>query len=48
MLENNIHLPFKMLGFPDEYMVNGSQKDVLDYYKMSPEKIAEIAQVILK
>ena len=48
MLENNIQLPFKMLGFPDEYMVNGSQKDVLDYYKMSPEKIAEIAQVILK
>ena len=48
MLENNIHLPLKMLGFPDEYMVNGSQKDVLDYYKMSPEKIAGIAQTILK
>ena len=48
MLENNIQLPFKMLGFPDEYMVNGSQKDVLDHYKMSPEKIAEIAQTILK
>ena len=48
MLENNIQLPFKILGFPDEYMVNGSQKDVLDYYKMSPEKIAEIAQTILK
>ena len=46
--KNNIQLPLKILGFPDEYMVNGSQKDVLDYYKMSPEKIAEIAQIILK
>ena len=44
----NINLPFKIIGFPDEYMVNGSQNDVLDYYNMSPEKISEIAQKMIK
>ena len=46
--QKNIHLPFKIIGFPDEYMVNGSQNDVLDYYNMSPEKISEIAQKMIK
>ena len=46
--QNNIHLPFKIIGFPDEYMVNGSQNDVLDYYNMSPKKISEIAQKMIK
>ena len=48
MMQKNIHLPFKILGFPDEYMVNGSQKDVLDYYNMSAEKISEIAKKLIK
>ena len=29
---------FKILGIPDEYMINGSQADVLDHYDMSPKK----------
>ena len=29
-------------------MTNGSQSDVLDHYNMSPEKLAEIAEDILK
>ena len=37
--------PFKIIGFPDEYMINGSQSDVLDYYNMSPEKLAKIAKI---
>ena len=48
LMQKNIHLPFKILGFPDEYMVNGSQKDVLDYYNMSAEKISEIAKNLIK
>ena len=48
MMQKNIHLPFKILGFPDEYMVNGSQKDVLDYYNMSAETISEIAKKLIK
>jgi len=48
MMQKNIHLPFKILGFPDEYMVNGSQKDVLDHYNMSAEKILEIGKKLIK
>ena len=38
---------FKILGIPDEYMINGSQADVLDHYDMSPEKIAKISKDLL-
>ena len=46
--QSNINIGFKIVGFPDEYMTNGSQSDVLDHYNMSPEKLAEIAEDILK
>ncbi len=46
--QSNINIAFKIVGFPDEYMTNGSQSDVLDHYNMSPEKLAEIADDILK
>ncbi len=39
---------FKILGIPDEYMINGSQADVLDHYDMSPEKISDISKSLLK
>ncbi len=45
--QSNIKIPFKIIGFPDEYMVNGSQSDVLDYYNMSPEKLAKIAKDLI-
>ena len=48
LMQKNIYLPFKILGFPDEYMVNGSQKDVLDHYNMSAEKILQIAKKLIK
>ena len=46
--QSNINIAFKIVGFPDEYMINGSQSDVLDHYNMSPKKLAEIADDILK
>ena len=46
--QNNINIPFKILGIPDEYMINGSQSDVLDHYDMEPEKISKIAKKMLK
>ena len=46
--QSNINIAFKIVGFPDEYMTNGSQSDVLDHYNMSPEKLAKIAEDILK
>ena len=48
LMQKNINIPFKILGFPDEYMVNGSQKDVLDHYNMSAEKILEIAKKLIR
>tara|TARA_Y100000590_G_scaffold204173_1_gene231611 strand:+ start:928 stop:1869 length:942 start_codon:yes stop_codon:yes gene_type:complete len=46
--QKNIQIPFKILGFPDEYMINGTQSDVLDYYNMKPEKLSIIAKKMLK
>ena len=36
--QNNIDTKLKILGIPDEYIINGSQSDVLDYYNMSPKR----------
>ena len=46
--QKNIHISFKILGIPDEYMVNGSQSYVLDHYDMHPEKISNMAKEMLK
>ena len=35
------------MGIPDEYMINGSQSDVLDHYDMKPEKLSIIAKKLL-
>jgi len=45
--QNQINTNFKIIGIPDEYMVNGSQSDVLDHYNMSPEKIANITKSLI-
>ena len=44
---NICNTKFKILGIPDEYMINGSQADVLDHYDMSPEKISDISKSLL-
>ena len=40
LAQHNINAKFQILGIPDEYMINGTQSDVLDFYNMSPEKIS--------
>ena len=47
LAQNDIRTNFKILGVPDEYMINGTQSDVLDHYNMSPEKISETVISIL-
>ena len=47
LAQKKIITNFKVIGFPDEYMINGSQSDVLDYYNMSPKKLAEIAKDLI-
>ena len=48
LAQNQININFKIIGIPDEYMVNGSQSDVLDHYDMHPEKISNMAKEMLK
>ena len=47
LAQNQINTNFKIIGIPDEYMVNGSQSDVLNHYNMSPEKIANITKSLI-
>ena len=47
LAQKKIITNFKVIGFPDEYMINGSQNDFLDYYNMSPKKLAEIAKDLI-
>mgnify|MGYP001161147961 FL=1 len=47
LAQNDIKTNFKILGIPDEYMINGTQSDVLDYYEMSPEKISKTVLTLL-
>ena len=47
ILQNGLNLLLKIIGIPDEYMINGSQSDVLDYYDMEPNKLALIARELI-
>ena len=47
LVQKKITANFKIIGFPDEYMVNGSQSDVLDHYNMSPKRLVEIAKELI-
>ena len=45
--QEKISINFKILGIPDEYMINGSQSEVLDHYDMAPHKISDLAKALI-
>ena len=45
--QEKISINFKILGIPDEYMINGSQSEVLDHYDMDPNKVSELAKFLI-
>ena len=47
ILEKGLNILTRIIGIPDEYMINGSQSDVLDYYDMEPNKLALIAKELI-
>ena len=47
LMQAGIHVPFKIVGFPDEYMVTGSQLEIFDHYGISAEGLARTAQKVL-
>lgn len=47
LMQAGITLPFKIVGFPDEYMVTGSQVDIFRHYGITPEGLAQTARQLL-
>ena len=47
LLQGGASLPFKIVGFPDEYMVTGSQKEIFNHYGISPDGLAASARQLL-
>ena len=47
ILQKGLNILTRIIGIPDEYIINGSQADVLDYYDMEPNKLALIAKKLI-
>lgn len=47
LMQAGIHVPFKIVGFPDEYMVTGSQLEIFDHYAISAKGLASTAEALL-
>jgi len=47
LMQGGASLPFKIVGFPDEYMVTGSQKELFNHYGISPDGLAASARQLL-
>jgi len=43
LFQEGFQNPFKIIGIPDEYTVNGSQMEIFDYYGITPEGLAQSA-----
>lgn len=47
LMQHGASLPFKIVGFPDEHMVTGSQKEIFNHYGISADGLAETASRLL-
>ncbi len=47
LLQAGKALPFRIIGFPDEHMVSGSQKEIFNHYGISPDGLAGTARQLL-
>lgn len=47
LMQCGLSLPFKIIGFPDEHMVNGSQVEIFNHYGISLNGLAESARRLL-
>jgi len=47
LMESGIRVSFKIVGFPDEYMVSGSQMDIFKHYGISAQGLAKTAKMLL-
>lgn len=47
LMQCGASVPFKIVGFPDEHMVSGSQVEILNHYGISPDGLAETVHQLL-
>jgi transketolase len=47
LLQEGIRVPFKIVGFPDEYTVTGSQNEIFKHYGIDGPGLAEAARRLL-
>jgi transketolase len=48
LMQEQIWVPLKIVGFPDEYLVNGSQTEMFVHYGITPEGLAKTGRSILE
>ena len=48
LLEHRLFPIFKIVGFPDEYTVTGSQSEIFEHYGISPAGLAHTAKTLLQ
>ncbi|MFN8528809.1 MAG: transketolase C-terminal domain-containing protein [Anaerolineae bacterium] len=48
LMEHRVSLPFKIVGFPDEYTISGSQTEIFAHYGISREGLSRIARNLLQ
>jgi transketolase len=47
LMQDGAGLPFKIVGFPDEHMVTGSQAEIFQHYGISPDGLSDTARRLL-
>jgi transketolase len=47
LMQQGASLPFKIVAFPDVYMVTGSQKEIFNHYGISANALAETARQLI-
>ncbi len=48
LMQQNISVPFKIVGIPDEDTYTGSQEEIFNHYGISGEGLFEAAQILLR
>ena len=48
LMQKGIRVPFKIVGFPDEYTVTGSQNEIFKHYGIDGPGLAETARNLAK
>jgi transketolase len=47
LLQEGLRNPFKIIGIPDEYIVNGSQDEIFEHYGITPDGLAQSARDLI-